>query len=282
MSAQSVHKISKPFLYRLIKDNKVGYFLGSCHYIPLSFFSEEFFKIIQNCQNFVGESSGTPPVTREVLEKVGAIITSSNKEEHWFESLDDLTRIYLNHIFQSRSSCLIKEMALKEATFPLAFLIYKMCAQQKIGMDQQIEELFPRTHIYGLETIAESLPLMLPEIAVPSLMEWQEQLYTCIYSGKGILDESSREFIVNYQNGIITVETDLFRKDGGLISRNYNWMKVWHKYFADLDTPLFCVGAAHIFGEHGILNLLLQADYYIEYPFGLPLPRCELINYAEQ
>lgn len=276
ISAQCNEKIITPFLYQISKNGKVGYVLGSCHYVPLSFFSEEVLNIIMSCQNFIGESSGNKPVSRADLEGSGLLINTDRRGEDWFEELDEVIKNYLTYVFKYTSKNLSKEVNMGEIAFNLAILIYKTCPQQLYSMDQGIQGFFLKSNVYSLEGLDQFIDHLLPEVSSYSLEEWQEELYFNLRSGQGIIDESSKNFILNYKKGLIVVGPDTFLDDGCIIPRNLNWMKVWHSYFDKLDKPLFCVGAAHLFGEYGILNLLFQTGYSVEYPFGLPLPVCEI------
>ncbi|WP_198027329.1 TraB/GumN family protein [Candidatus Paracaedibacter symbiosus] len=281
ISAQSNEKIITPFLYQISKNGKIGYVLGSCHYVPLSFFSEEFLNVITSCRNFIGECGGNKPLSRVDLENSGLLINIGRREEDWFEDLDEVIKNYLTYIFKHSSKNLSKEVNIGEMTLKLAILIYKMSPQQLYSMDQEIEELFPKSNVYSLEKFEQVIDYMLPKFSSSVLEEWQEELYSNLRSGQGFIDESSKNFILNYKQGLLVVEPDTFLDNGSIIPRNLNWMKAWHSYFDKLDKPLFCIGAAHLFGEHGILNLLLQTGYSIEYPFGLALPICEIERYIE-
>ena len=49
-----------------------------------------------------------------------------------------------------------------------------------------------------------------------------------------------------------------------LVDRNNNWMKVIEKMFSEPGTEFVLVGAAHLVGEDGLLNLLSKKGYRIE------------------
>lgn len=49
-----------------------------------------------------------------------------------------------------------------------------------------------------------------------------------------------------------------------LVQRNLNWMPIIESMFLDTDTEFVLVGAAHLVGEDGLLNMLRNKGYQVE------------------
>lgn len=275
---QSREKIKRPFLYRISKNDRVGYVLGSCHNAPLSFFSEEMIDIMKSCRNYIGESAADTPLSRMDLENAGLLINIEKEDENWFDELDDPIKNYLTYIFKECSQKLSKEVDIGEMTLGFAKLVYEMCTQQRYCMDDEIKSLFPTANVHSLEKF-ENMIVHIPCVTPPPLLkEWQDALYYDLTTGQGINNQYIKDFILDYKQGSLFLKADIFLENSFVTPRNFNWMDIWHHYFETLDNPLYCVGAAHLFGEYGILNLLFQAGYSIEYPFNAPYPTCDILS----
>lgn len=173
VSAQSRKKITRPFLYKISKNDKAGYVLGSCHVVPLSFFSEEILDIITNCQNFIGESAGNKPISHVDLQNSGLLTNPEKAGEDWFKNLDEPIKNYLFYFFKYIGKNIHKEVKIGEMMFKFAVLTYRMGAHQLYSMDQHIEDFFPKNNVYSLEEFDQTIGHILSHFSSCFLEEWQ-------------------------------------------------------------------------------------------------------------
>lgn len=87
------------------------------------------------------------------------------------------------------------------------------------------------------------------------------------------LDESMTQMLGAWRSGDDELLDTLFVRDmkegypelydSLLVQRNLNWMPIIESMFNDADTEFVLVGAAHLVGEDGLLNLLRNKGYAI-------------------
>jgi uncharacterized protein YbaP (TraB family) len=87
------------------------------------------------------------------------------------------------------------------------------------------------------------------------------------------LDESMTQMLGAWRSGDDELLDTLFVRDmkegypelydSLLVQRNLNWMPIIESMFNDADTEFVLVGAAHLVGEDGLLNLLRNKGYEI-------------------
>ena len=107
-------------------------------------------------------------------------------------------------------------------------------------------------------------------------LERQKQMLMCLVDNREFMELMSDE-IVNafYSQNLEAISKALNEKMGGqcdntpeeedrlIYDRNANWLKLMPAIMADKPT-LFVVGAAHLPGERGVLQLLRHAGYEVE------------------
>ena len=126
--------------------------------------------------------------------------------------------------------------------------------------------------IGGLETIAFQVETLFKS----QTLERQKELLMCQVDNEAFMDDMADGIIrAFYSQDIDAIKAAMDTKlnnscdntpeeDDRLISnRNANWVKLMPALMADKPT-LFAVGAAHLPGEKGVLNLLRQAGYTVE------------------
>lgn len=123
--------------------------------------------------------------------------------------------------------------------------------------------------VYGLETMNDQLAVF---DKIPYKVQ-MEQLMEAVNSGLTKEKEEMKKMLEVYKTENIE-EMLQFTKDSDnkitaeyqdelLINRNKNWIPVIEKTIKDTPT-FFGVGAAHLAGENGVINLLRKEGYTVE------------------
>ena len=126
--------------------------------------------------------------------------------------------------------------------------------------------------IGGLETIAFQVETLFKG----QTLERQKELLMCQVDNEAFMDDMADNVIrAFYSQDIEAIKAAMDEKlknscdstpeedDRLLSNRNANWLKLMPAIMAAKPT-LFAVGAAHLPGEKGVLNLLRQAGYTVE------------------
>lgn len=137
-----------------------------------------------------------------------------------------------------------------------------------VSMETELMSIYKeqKKSIHGLETIAE-------QMSVFDKIPYQTQLDQLLKMANGDLSEEReqfRELINYYQNEDLKMLMKAFHADGFtaefayllLDVRNRNWMRPMHKAMKTKPT-LFAVGAAHLAGENGVIQLLTNEGFVL-------------------
>ena len=132
----------------------------------------------------------------------------------------------------------------------------------KVSQEQKEE-------IYGLETVSE-------QMAVFDAISYEEQAQELIKMAKDGIEKSKdqfKEMMDTYNrkdlNGLMKLMNDAENpmysehNDVLLINRNNNWIPKIEKAVKEKPT-FFGVGAAHLAGDNGVINLLRKKGYKVE------------------
>lgn len=137
-----------------------------------------------------------------------------------------------------------------------------------VSMETELMSIYKeqKKSIHGLETIAE-------QMSVFDKIPYQTQLDQLLKMANGDLSEEReqfRELIHYYQNEDLKMLMKAFHADGFtaefanllLDVRNRNWIRPMHKAMKTKPT-LFAVGAAHLAGENGVIQLLTNEGFVL-------------------
>lgn len=122
--------------------------------------------------------------------------------------------------------------------------------------------------IFGLETIEEQVKLLFEDVTIERQAEMLMEAIKDFDSSKTVLttladcyvdaDMECLERMGNESEGFSKEEMDALVK-----TRNANWMNKLPKIFHD-QRAFVAVGALHLPGEHGVVNLLRKAGYTVK------------------
>ena len=147
-----------------------------------------------------------------------------------------------------------------------------------IDMQNQFDSYFQKEAVRqgkgvgGLETIA----FQIKTLYNGTTLERQKELLMCLVDNVAFMDEMTdgviRAFYAQDLNAIMEAMDEKMHnscdgrpeeEDALIYNRNADWVKKMPALMAKKPT-LFAVGAAHLPGEKGVLNLLRQAGYKVE------------------
>ena len=151
------------------------------------------------------------------------------------------------------------------------------------GFDQffQKDAVANGKNVGGLETMAFQIETLFGG----QTLERQKELLMCMVDNTEFMDKMTDDVVrAFYAQDINAIKEAMDRKmrnscdsrpeeDAALIdNRNADWVKKMPALMAQKPT-LFAVGAGHLPGQKGVLNLLRQAGYKVEGVIGLPKQR---------
>lgn len=267
-------RITRPYLYPIMKNGKEGFLLGTCHLLPARFFMEKAMDCISSCKTLVRESEKTP-ITKKSLETCGLITRNVNYNNWWLHELSNPTKNYLLWILEyeygniKNQDITPLELTLFELTPLGAYEVY-WAAHQTWGMEKQLEKSIGGEH-YGLESLEESAPEMFDAI---DAIELESRIQDDCLFGSPIKNAFISGFFEDYCDGSFFDDDDddddywdsEFDIKSGTAQRNYMWLPKFDKHFEELERPLFAVGVMHLPGPHGLLSLLKKNGYTIGDP----------------
>lgn len=185
---------------------------------------------------------------------------------------------YMNDSDYNRlESFMEKSIGIKKFTFesfysrlkPLyleQLIFFKYLGQEKESYEQNFKHIAEGKHISiaGLETMEEQLKFM-------DQISLETQLQSIIKTINNYKEETKKmdELVQYYKAQDLTALTKYFEEedtamvDNLLSKRNHNWIPKLISFIK--DKPCFiAVGAGHLGGENGIINLLKKEGYTIE------------------
>lgn len=276
-------------LFVLKKDNRVSYLLGTAHDIPLEALPLPYHTILKTIQTFIGESEPRQILTEQVLLELGLITTL---EGEGFKQLSEKAQRVLKEkfgLFLSGRNCPPISAARIEPGF--AHLICEF-SEQSGGMDEQLETLFALKR-HGLEKRQEQIFFTEKNKISLDHLEWE--LINGYAEGISYPEEDMLSYS-NYLMGSIIYDFSFIRENSEdesdemmNTSRNLLWMPKILKYLQELDSPaLIAVGAGHLVGEKGLLNLLFEAGFELSVlnakgeskPYSTHLVKNEIVKYT--
>ncbi|MGI4850512.1 MAG: hypothetical protein ACRYGR_01000 [Janthinobacterium lividum] len=220
-----VYYIPNPQVYRISLGDKSFILLGSCHSVPLEYFSKEIRNIFDQCHFLILESRGRGNINRSFLERINAL--QNENSESIFDDLDDPIRNHFEYIVED---CLrfyqIKDVKYKELNPSLAYALYFY--RHNIGMDKELSNKFfyQKKPVFGLENVEHNLPKFIEQLSKLDPLSLYKKLENDFVSG-GNLNTSA---IFNLNCEYIRGETGflnwlLSSDDKNRINRNYQ-MKI--------------------------------------------------------
>ena len=176
-------------------------------------------------------------------------------------------------------------------------LLNYMKKSGKIDVQNSFDDYFQKEArrqgkgIGGLETLAFQIEVLFK--GTP--LERQKEQLMCLVDNAAFMDQMTDDIVrAFYAQDLDAIKEAMDRKlnnscdtqpdeeDKIINDRNANWLKKMPTLMAQMPT-LFAVGAAHLTGEKGVLNLLRQAGYTVEGVVGptSPAHKALVLYYSE-
>lgn len=247
--------VKNPFLYELTKDGKKFYILGTNHRTPLKTLPPTCQAIIQSTHHLFKEvvnfPDGTPeikPFTYQELEEFGMLNPEYSSGSNWFTELAISEQILFKKYWAKIKHNYPENFDPTRLTASVVSSDLSVLSQRK-GMDHSIEY----NHVSGNHSGTNSYAL--DDLDSPRTDD-EEPSVTCALE---ILYEKHRDL------GFLTGQLNHIILDENVLARNQYWMsKLLEKLPKLNEQALVVVGADHLGGEQGLLNLFLQAGYDIK------------------
>jgi len=234
-----------PPLFALRKGAKCSYLLGTRHTLPLDYLPAEFIAIINRCQSAVVES--VTNITLEGLYRAEILLTEENTS--WMDQLSVAPRFIFKELATQFFQRTFKIAPPFNFINPaLAHLICYFTYRPKQTMDNEIRNAFVGK-VWGLEGSERYADLKDQKI---SLSELENLLRSLKKVNRSLLNLNEIDYLtgkggIEYQPVDITLGPQ----------RNLRWLSRMIDYHDTLPGDvLFAVGAAHLPGALGLLNLL--------------------------
>lgn len=255
----------KSLLYQIKKDGyKTSYIFGTVHIIPdsLFFFPPKLTKTIKKSELVVLEIGNTG--NQAELVKLMHLESGSSFEIFTPEQKDSVLAwgSELLHVKKEQFE------ALYSSQKPFALLqldVLKMVGGSYKMYEQEIQAIASNASIpiKGFETMAYQIGLFdqLPDSVIASMVMTQIR-------NPQLSEEETRKLYLNYVNQDIeslffaTQQSEPATLETLVFQRNRNWIPLVTA-FMKTQTCFFAVGAAHLGGNQGVLELLKQAGFEI-------------------
>ena len=250
-----------------------SYLFGTHHLIPISFLDsiKGIYPAFNSCENIVGEIIMDDPSIIKNLQQA-AIITSG-------ETIKDLLTeeqyTTADSILKDALGVGLNEMRFfKPAMIENIYLLTIYDKYFQIDADFQIDTYFQKVgkkdgkRLFSLETVEEQIKILLDR---KPLKEQAQSLYEMLTSSEKIINQlevlnrlylkQDLEELLEYSNNdsMQTPEDKWILLD----QRNIRWAEQLPKQF-EKGSNFIVVGALHLPGENGVINLLKKQGYKIK------------------
>jgi uncharacterized protein YbaP (TraB family) len=155
----------------------------------------------------------------------------------------------------------------------LAYKAMPSCDTATSGVDEQLMTTYTKLKkdIYGLETIGEQMDFITksgmidPEVLIKSLKQFDEMKGIYVDLADDYSEENIRDlFLLIATPNEYTTQQDVEKMlDFLLLKRNTNWVAKIPSIAKEKQT-FFGVGAGHLGGDIGVINLLRKQGYTVE------------------
>jgi uncharacterized protein YbaP (TraB family) len=264
-----------------------SYIVGTYHLAKVSFVDSipGIRKAMNDCQQVYGElviSNVLGPDSVAIMEK--AMMLPEGMTLNSLLSADEMNRLnaYLKELigFDLTNPMLAQQMsklspsALSTALTVLSFVKKGGNVDEQNGFDDyfQKEALAQGKDVGGLETLAFQVETLFK--GTP--LERQKELLMCLVDNAAFMDEMDERIIkAFYAQDLNAIQEAMDLKlhnncdsspeeeDKLIYNRNAHWLKKMPTLMMQKPT-LFVVGAGHLPGEKGVLNLLRKTGYTVE------------------
>ncbi len=252
---------------------KPSYLFGTHHAVAVSKIVEMpgVFRSFNDCDAVIGEFIDENPE-----EMQHQVLMASRMEQSIFDLLDKSDVALVD-------SALIAELGLSLSVMEhmrpnVIAMIYELTMRERL-VGQKADDMSVDTYfqvvaaelgkrVYGLETLEQQLDMLLRSIS----LERQAKILVETIRLADKTKEITLEIENAYANGDIDALYDILLKDEGMTEaekflfvdeRNQEWMPIIEKYMK-YESCFIAVGALHLPGKEGLINLLRKAGYKVK------------------
>lgn len=231
--------------------------LGSLHGLDLSLYPESLKELILSKNVLVVEDDNINRFNRERMKALGMLATSK-----WFELLDNrIQKHYFMCVERMFERYGIIDVSPWELTPFHALMFYLQSPH--IGMDKQLVEYYKEKPLLKLEEIGSTLEIMGDSIThgEPEIEVLRDIINKHLSGGGALNIPENLHLTLRYLHGCFT---DDWSGDATIL-RNQKWMPVFMKFLKQYPQDIISVvGAAHLYGRYGLLELFAQCNCQIE------------------
>ena len=251
-------------------------FLFGTHHLVSSEVTKDIpgvFRAFNDCSAVVGEfvdnSAYEDPAETELK-----ILSAAKMELSIFDLLSDKEEMLVDSALQAELGLTLSEMQYYRPN--MLTLIYEMTMAERLGKqdNMSIDAYFQVAAnelgmaVYGLETIEKQVEMMFRSNPIE---RQAKRLVESIRNGDTIKKEYEKIEIL-YKEGnleklyeLLVEEDDMSEVEKFLLidERNRDWMPLLEKYIKK-EACFVAVGALHLPGEEGLINLLKKAGYKVK------------------
>ena len=252
-------EVSSQIVYEITKhnSNNVSYLVGSHHYLSVSSLKDnnKVYKAFNDCDIVLGE----------VYLNEDSINSLCNERES--ELIDSVCTKLLG-------------VGLKQMQYFKPIMISNMLVQTLLDAyypkneDSMMDSFFQKVAVqqskgvFGLESIEDQMKLI---FTLKSLENQAKELYEVASSYEDFSKEISKIDSL-YQIGDLSLLYDEYQNDSTtsegekflmLDARNLNWINKIDKFLTN-NNCFVIVGALHLYGENGLINLLKKKGYKVK------------------
>lgn len=265
-------EISSQIVYEITKhnSNNVSYLVGSHHYLSVSSLknNNKVYKAFNDCDIVLGEVY----LNEDSINSFSHYIYSD-------KSIFSLCNERESELIDSVCTKLLG-VGLKQMQYFKPIMISNMLVQTLLDAyypkndDSMMDSFFQKVavqqskEVFGLESIEDQMKLI---FTLKSLENQAKELYEVASSYEDFSKEISKidslyqigdlSLLYNeYQNDSTTSEGEKFLM---LDARNLNWINKIDKYLTN-NNCFVIVGALHLYGENGLINLLKKKGYKVK------------------
>jgi len=251
-----------------------SYLFGTHHLIPISFLDSinGIYPAFNSCKNIVGEIIMDDPSVIKKLQQA-AIITTGETTKNWFSAEQ---YAIADSILKSTIGLGLEEMRFfKPAMIENIYILtlYDKYFQQ--DEDFQIDSYFQKVgkkegkRLFSLETVENQIKILLER---KPLDEQAQSLYKTLTSSDKIINQLetlNRLYLKQDIEGLLNLsnnDSTQTPEDRWVIldQRNIRWAEQLPKQL-EKGSNFIVVGALHLPGENGIINLLRKQGYKVKH-----------------
>jgi len=260
-----ISTIQHPLIYKLSKNDRTHYLVGSHHYASLSQFPKECRDLFQQCQSLITETMVKLPL--ESLQKYGLI----NQGHNYFigKKLGNFEQAFLNDMQEIFAH--LELVCPVKAVSPVALFEIWACVKG-MKMDDALVKLAKELKI----------PIVSLNPMEVWLKNWNERVSSLFYSEDCFCSTFSQNILDYYRNNgqlnpYVQHELDIYlqeeinhnrlpaNKVEELSSINQAWLQLFtNEHEQGKNNILMACGYEHVFGENGLLKGLKEQGFCVE------------------